>query len=87
MPTMNVSLTEEMVKYVETEVASGDYVSASEVVRDALRLLKRSHEMEEEELRLLRQEVQAGIEAADRGEFSDLTLDEMFELALRESAM
>jgi antitoxin ParD1/3/4 len=85
MPTMNVSLTDEMAKYVEAEVASGDYVSASEVVRDALRTLKHAREMEEEELRILREEVRLGIEAADRGEFSDRTLDEIYQAALREA--
>ena len=40
MPTMNVSLTEEIADFVEGEVASGDYVSASEVVREALRIMK-----------------------------------------------
>jgi antitoxin ParD1/3/4 len=87
MPTMNVSLTEEMAKYVESEVARGDYVSASEVVRDALRVLKHSREMEEEELRLLRHEVRVGIEAAERGEFSDRTLDDIFNAVLRENGL
>lgn len=85
MPTMNVSLTEEMTKFVESEVAGGDYVSASEVVRDALRLLKHERELEAEELRVLREEVRVGIEAAGRGEFSERTLDDIFQAALREN--
>lgn len=87
MPTMNVSLTDEMVKFVEKQIAGGDYVSASEVVRDALRVLKHDREMEAEELRILREEVQIGIDAADRGEFSERTLDEMFQAALRENGL
>jgi len=87
MPTMNVSLTDEMVKFVETQIAGGDYVSASEVVRDALRVLKHEREMEAEELRILREEIQIGIDAADRGEFSELTLEDMFQAALRENGL
>ena len=87
MPTMNVSLTDEMVKFVETQIAGGDYVSASEVVRDALRVLKHEREMEAEELRILREEIQIGIDAADRGEFSERTLEDMFQAALRENGL
>ena len=39
---MNVSLTPELEKLVEEKVASGLYTSASEVVREALRLLAES---------------------------------------------
>jgi antitoxin ParD1/3/4 len=37
---MNVSLTPELEKFVQTKVESGRYNSASEVVREALRLLQ-----------------------------------------------
>ena len=39
-PPMNVSLTPELEQLVREKVASGLYQTASEVVRDALRLLK-----------------------------------------------
>lgn len=35
---MNVSLTEKQKKYIATQIKSGDYQNASELVRDALRL-------------------------------------------------
>jgi antitoxin ParD1/3/4 len=35
---MNVSLTEKQKNYIETQLESGDFQNASEVVRDALRL-------------------------------------------------
>jgi antitoxin ParD1/3/4 len=38
--TLNVSLPVELGSYVESLVRTGDYASASEVVRAALRLLK-----------------------------------------------
>ncbi len=37
---MNVSLTPELDKFIADKVASGRYTSASEVVREALRLLE-----------------------------------------------
>ncbi|MEP0369050.1 MAG: type II toxin-antitoxin system ParD family antitoxin [Cyclobacteriaceae bacterium] len=38
---MNVSFTEKQEKYISSQVESGDYQNASEVVRDALRLHER----------------------------------------------
>ena len=85
MPNMNIKLTHTMAKYVEAEVSNGNYSSANEVIIDALRALKDARDVQKEELRLLRKEVQLGIEAAERGEFSDRTLDEMYQTALREA--
>ncbi len=59
---MNVSLTPKLEEIVAEKVASGRYASASEVVREALRLLS-----ERDELNQLRQEVRLGIEQLDRG--------------------
>lgn len=84
MPTMNVSLTEDMVKFVDDEVSGGDYVSASEVVRDALRVFRHEKEVEANKLRILREEVGKGIDEADRGEFSDRTVDDILRDVLRE---
>lgn len=82
MPTMNVSLTAEMVEFVESEVSSGEYVSASEVVRDAIRLMRREKEREEAKLRLLREEIDRGYEQSERGEFSSRSIDEIVESVL-----
>ena len=64
---MNISLTPELAKFVEKEVESGLYQTASEVVREGLRLLK------DRDARELRADVRAGFEAADRGEYSEHT--------------
>ncbi len=53
---MNVSLTEKQRKYIDDKVASGDYMNASEVLREALRL----HEINHEKLENLRAEIQKG---------------------------
>jgi antitoxin ParD1/3/4 len=56
---MNVSLTPELERFVSERVASGRYASASEVIREALRLL--------EERDQLRQDVRRGLEQLDHG--------------------
>ena len=61
---MNVSLTPELEQLVNEKVQSGLYQTASEVVREALRLLKeRDHAREQ-----LRADVKAGFDALARGE-------------------
>jgi antitoxin ParD1/3/4 len=45
--TRNVSLTTELNAFIRTQVASGQYQNASEVVRAGLRLLQRQHERDE----------------------------------------
>jgi len=56
---MNVSLTPELEQYIRTKVDSGRYLSASEVVREALRLL----EQKEKQLEDLRVEIQKGLDS------------------------
>lgn len=65
MSNLNVSLTEELVSYVKTKVASGRYTSSSEVVREALRLMERQEQTETERLRLLQQAWHEGVESGD----------------------
>ena len=70
MSTMNVSLPAELAEFVEREVASGEYGTASEVVRDGLRLLRRAREAREEKLAVLRREVGIGVDQARAGRLS-----------------
>ena len=60
--SMNVSLTPELEEIVAQRVNSGRYASASEVVREALRLLE-----ERDRLERLRQDVRLGLEQLDQG--------------------
>jgi antitoxin ParD1/3/4 len=66
---MNVSLTPELEKFVTDKVASGRYTSASEVVREALRLLEREEKSRKEQLEEFNEELQRRIDSANRGEF------------------
>ena len=68
---MNISLTPELEKYIDKQLKSGLYHSASEVMRAALRLLidsdTQSSDYENYKM-WLRQEVQIGLDQAKRGE-------------------
>ena len=77
MATMNISLPEEMVDFVEREVDGGGYTSSSEVVREALCLLQHDKELEREKLTILRRKVGIGLEAAEAGRFSRKTVSEI----------
>ncbi len=79
---MNVSLTPSLEQFVRDRADSGDYNNASEVVRDAIRLLKRAEERRALKMERLRAAIRDGDEALARGEFtnvnSDQELDEFF---------
>jgi len=77
MATMNVSLSDEFVAFVEGEIASGEYASASEVVRDGLRLLRREKAAHEEKIRILRREVGIGVDQARSGRLTKRTVAEI----------
>lgn len=66
---MNVSLTPELEKFIADRVASGRYTSASEVVREALRLLDDHERWRAARLEEFNRELQRRIDALDRGEF------------------
>lgn len=64
---MNVSLTPELEKMVADKVESGLYNSASEVVREALRLLREQDLLRQIRLEELRREIAVGLEDAEQG--------------------
>jgi antitoxin ParD1/3/4 len=62
---MNVSLTPELEQYVQEKVSSGLYYSASEVIREGLRLLKEREQFQQTRLQELRQEIQLGLDSSE----------------------
>lgn len=64
---MNVSLTPKLAALVAERVRSGRYQSASEVVREALRLLEDVEEVKAVRLQELRKDIAAGLKELDRG--------------------
>ena len=68
---MNVNLTPELENLINEKVTSGLYNSASEVVRDALRLLREQDELRRIRQDELRKEVRRGIHASAQGRVKD----------------
>jgi antitoxin ParD1/3/4 len=65
---MNVSLTPELERRIAEKVNSGLYTSASEVVRESLRLLFEADDHRASRLSRLRADIQLGLDQLDRGE-------------------
>ncbi len=78
MPSMNISLTPELVKAVQSRVESGLYNNASEVIRDALRQMD-AHETHLYEIKLahLRETLAVGLQQAEAGIFADYSLEDL----------
>jgi antitoxin ParD1/3/4 len=68
---MNVSLTPELEEFVSGQVQSGRYNSASEVVREALRLLEDRDSARASQLGEFNEELARRLAALDRGETVD----------------
>ncbi|MCC8987485.1 MAG: type II toxin-antitoxin system ParD family antitoxin [Candidatus Contendobacter sp.] len=60
---MNISLTPHLEDLVKGKVDSGFYNSASEVMREALRLLEERDQLREMRLEELRREIRKGIDS------------------------
>ncbi|HZM02564.1 MAG TPA: type II toxin-antitoxin system ParD family antitoxin [Candidatus Saccharimonadales bacterium] len=65
---MNVSLTPALEKLVAQKVESGLYQSASEVIREGLRLLDDHDRLRELHLNEVRKKIHLGLTQLDRGE-------------------
>jgi antitoxin ParD1/3/4 len=72
MPTRNISLTPEQDAFIEKAVKAGEYQNASEAVRDALRALQQRRDEDALKLKALRLQIKAGVEALERGEFTEI---------------
>jgi antitoxin ParD1/3/4 len=65
---MNVSLTPELEQLVAKKVESGRYTSASEVIREALRLLEEQDRLRQERLVEVRHKIDRGLKQLDAGQ-------------------
>jgi antitoxin ParD1/3/4 len=65
---MNVSLTPELEQLVTEKVESGRYTSASEVIREALRLLEEHDQLKQQRLAQVREKIDRGLQQLDAGQ-------------------
>ena len=79
MPTMNVSLPDDLDDFVAAQLKEGGYNNQSEVVREGLRLLR----IRDAKLRRLRADLDAGIADVEAGRTKPLTDDLLGNIADR----
>ena len=80
--SMNVSLPDELRSWIDERVNSGLYRSSSEVVREALRIMREREEEKElrrRQLRLLLEEAESDVAAGRVRAFDDSVLNEIGE--------
>lgn len=77
MPTRNVVLSEHQQELVEQLVRSGRYQSASEVLREGLRLIEQRESIEAAKLKALQEAARQGWSDIAAGHYVDLSEDEL----------
>ncbi len=70
--SMNVSLPPELEARVRQRVASGLYGSASEVIREALRLFEAYEQVKTAKLESLRRDIAQGLNDAENGRVNEI---------------
>jgi antitoxin ParD1/3/4 len=68
MPTRNINLTDHLDAFIERQVATGRYSNASEIVREALRLLEEQEQEKAAKLQVLRRAAREGFGEIDQGQ-------------------
>ena len=84
MPTRNVNLTDHFDRFIDEGVTSGRFSNASEMVREALRLLEQRDAEDRARIEWLRGEVQKGIDAVERGDVVSFDSSDEMRAFLRE---
>jgi antitoxin ParD1/3/4 len=69
---MNVSLSRQLQGFIEKKVRTGRYQTASEVVREGLRLIEDRDTQRALQLRRLREEIQVGLDQIEKGQVAPL---------------
>ena len=65
---MNVSLTPELEKYVDDKVKSGMYISATEVVRESLRIMRSYEDLQQKRVAELNDSIETGMKQLQSGQ-------------------
>jgi antitoxin ParD1/3/4 len=81
---MNITLGKEFERRINEKVEDGLYTSASEVIRDGLRLLFDKDSAKNQQLDILREEVAKGFIQLAAGEASNRSVMDIFEQVSKE---
>lgn len=68
--TMNINLSPQLEELVKSKVSSGLYTSASEVVREALRMMEERDHIKAIKLQQLRRDIREGLESGAATEWN-----------------
>jgi antitoxin ParD1/3/4 len=82
---MNITLGKEFERRINEKVEDGLYTSASEVIRDGLRMLFEKDTAKNEQLDILREEVAKGFKQLAAGEVSNRGVMDIFEQVSKEA--
>ncbi len=74
---MTVTLSPEMNEFVQDSVDRGRFPSLNVAVDAGLRLLKSYEQLQQDQLSVVRADVEAGLEQADKGETAPLDMEEI----------
>lgn len=81
MPIQNADITEAQAEFIRHCVDSGEYSSASELVREALQLLQQHMDDNAARMESLSRSFESAREAYARGEYVELASEKDFEAA------
>ncbi len=77
--TKNISLTPELDQFIDDRVESGLYESASEVVREGLRLLRHREDLQKKQVERVKAKIEKGWHQSESGQMvSDTDVEEHF---------
>lgn len=79
---MNITLGDEFERRIANKINTGLYTSASEVIREGLRLLFEKDLINERQAELLKEEVSKGFMQLDSGKTSNNSVSDIFQKAL-----
>jgi antitoxin ParD1/3/4 len=71
---MNIPFSPELEKFIESQVISGKYTSAEEVIIAGIELLEQRERIYKGRFEELKREIMIGVEASERGEVIDAEL-------------
>jgi antitoxin ParD1/3/4 len=74
---MDISLKPELAKFVAEKIRAGQFTDASDVVNEALEVLKEQEEFSPEHEAYLRRELQKGIDQLNQGQHADFDAEKI----------